>query len=84
MEGEETGVVTEAREGGGWEVMGAVPEEERERRFSDAKGTFLKEGDEKLDIDSEHLRFYPEEFLIYMSFISPSISFTKSSASTSS
>lgn len=71
----ETGVVTEAREGGGCEVMGEVPEEERERRFSEAKGTFLKQGDEKLDIDSEHLRFYSEQFLIYMSFIPPSISF---------
>lgn len=32
--------------------MGAVPEEARESRFSEAKGTFLKQGDEKMDIDS--------------------------------
>lgn len=43
--------MTEAREGGGCEVMGEVLEEE-ERRLSGAKGTFLKQGDEKLDIDS--------------------------------
>lgn len=49
--------MTEAREGGGCEVMGEVleqedEEEERERRLSGAKGTFLKQGDENLDIDS--------------------------------
>lgn len=55
--------MTEAREGGGCEVMGEVPEEERERRLSGAKGTFLKQGDEKLDIDSDYLRFSAEPFL---------------------
>lgn len=54
--------MTEAREGGGCEVTGEVPEEEKERRFSEAKGTFLKQGDVKMDIDSVHLKFYTGQF----------------------
>ena len=42
------GFVTEAAEGVCCEVAGEVPAEERESRLSEARGTFLKQGEDVL------------------------------------
>lgn len=50
--------MTEAGEGVCCEVTGEVPVEERERRLSEARGTFLKQGEDFLNEKSTNRNSY--------------------------
>lgn len=50
--------MTETGEGACCEVTGEIPVEERERRLSEARGTFLKQGEEFLNENYSNRKSY--------------------------